>query len=228
MDASAAPSSPRRRSRLSRPTHAEALATQLAEAIVGGERPPGTALEELQLAAEFGVSRTPVREALRQLAATGLVEHRPRRGAVVARPDTARLHGMFQVMAELEAMVATLCASAMPPRERRALEVLHSSMAEMVRFSRLAEYRAANVEFHRRLYAGSGNAYLAELAGATRQRLAPFRGAQLEAPERLRRSHAEHGEILTAIARGDGATAAAAARLHLRLTEEAWALMASI
>jgi DNA-binding GntR family transcriptional regulator len=216
-----------RRGRLPRPTHAEALATRLAEAIVGGERPPGTALEELALAAEFGVSRTPVREALRQLAAMGLVEHRPRRGAVVARPDAARLHGMFLVMAELEAMAATLCAAAMPPRQRRALDLLHADMAEMVRASRLADYRAANVEFHARLYAGSGNAYLAEIAGATRQRLAPFRGAQLEAPERLQRSHAEHQEILTAIARGDGAAAAAAARRHLRLTEQAWEQLAA-
>ncbi len=211
-----------------RPTLAEQLAAGLAEQIVAGARPPGTALEEVQLAAEFGVSRTPVREALRQLGATGLVEHRPRRGAVVALPDAARLHGMFRVMGELEAMAATLCAAAMPARDRRALDLLHAQMAEMVRGSDLAAYRAANVEFHRRLYAGAGNAYLAELAGSTRQRLAPFRASQLEAPERLQKSHGEHGDILTAIARGDGAGAAAAARRHLGLTEAAWNSMARV
>ncbi|MES2712108.1 MAG: GntR family transcriptional regulator, partial [Pseudomonadota bacterium] len=209
-----------------RPTLAEQLAAGLAEQIVAGARPPGAALEEVQLAAEFGVSRTPVREALRQLGATGLVEHRPRRGAVVARPDAQRLHGMFRVMAELEALAATLCAASMAARDRRALDQLHAAMAEMVRQSRLAEYRDANVDFHRRLYAGAGNAYLAELAGITRQRLAPFRASQLEAPERLQKSHAEHGEILTAIARADGAAAAAAARRHLGLTEAAWNSMA--
>ncbi|MBR0654705.1 GntR family transcriptional regulator [Plastoroseomonas arctica] len=215
-----------RRPRIPRPTLAETLAATLAEQIVAGERLPGTALEEVQLAAEFSVSRTPVREALRQLGATGLVEHRPRRGAVVARPDVERLHGMFRVMAELEALAATLCAGSMSARDRRALDQLHAGMAEMVRHSHLAEYRAANVEFHRRLYAGAGNDYLAELAGATRQRLAPFRASQLEAPERLQKSHAEHGEILTAIARADGVTAASAARRHLGLTEAAWISMA--
>ena len=211
-----------------RPTLAEQLAAGLAEQIVAGARPPGAALEEVHLAGGCGVSRTPVREALRQLGATGLVEHRPRRGAVVARPDAARLHGMFRVMGELEALAATLCAAAMQARGRRALDGLHAQMAEMVRGSDLAAYRAANVEFHRRLYAGAGNGYLAELAGSTRQRLAPFRASQLEAPERLHQSHAEHGDILTAIARGDGAEAAAAARRHLGLTEAAWNSMARV
>ncbi len=211
-----------------RPTLAEQLAAGLAEQIVAGARPPGAALEEVQLAAEFGVSRTPVREALRQLGATGLVENRPRRGAVVARPDATRLHGMFRVMGELEALAATLCAAAMPVRDRRALDALHLQMAEMVRGSQLAAYRAANVEFHRRLYAGAGNGYLAELAGSTRQRLAPFRASQLEAPERLQESHGEHGDIITAIARGDGAAAAAAARRHLGLTEAAWNSMTRV
>ncbi len=72
---------------------------------------PGTALDETELARRFAVSRTPVREAIRQLAASGLVEARPHRGAVVAHPGDDRLLGMFEAMKELEA----LCA-ALPPR----------------------------------------------------------------------------------------------------------------
>ncbi len=108
------------------PTRAEALATQLAEAITEGRMPPGTSLEEERLAAAHGVSRTPVREALRLLAATGLVEQRPRRGAVVARPEPGRLAEMFQAMAELEAICASLCAAAMSRADKARLASRHA------------------------------------------------------------------------------------------------------
>jgi DNA-binding GntR family transcriptional regulator len=208
-------------------TRAEAIATELADAIVAARIAPGTALDEVQLAARFGVSRTPVREALRQLAPTGLVRIAPRRGAVVAVPDERQLAEMFVVMAELEAMAAALSAVAMTPAERRGLEAQHRAMAAMVRAGDVTAYRVANVAFHHLLYAGAHNAYLAEIATATRRRVAPFRAAQLEAPDRLRRSQEEHGAILTAILRGDAAGAAAALRRHIGVTEQTWSAMAS-
>jgi DNA-binding GntR family transcriptional regulator len=210
---------------VSAPTRAETLATLLADEIVAGRLSPGTPLEEIPLAARHGVSRTPVREALRRLEASGLVQTRPRRGAVVARPEPARLREMFAVMAELEALAAAGCARAMRPAARRELEALHRRMAAMVREGELAAYRAANVGFHQALYAGAANGYLAELAAATRRRLAPFRAAQLESGDRLRRSHEEHGAILAAILRGEAEAAAAAMREHLALTEAAWGRM---
>lgn len=210
---------------MSRPTHADQLADRLAEDIVAGRLRPGTPLEEMAVAAAHGVSRTPVREALRLLAATGLVEMRPRRGAVVAAPTRERLADMFHVMAELEAMCAALAAQVMRPAARLALQGLHAEMARMVHDGRLAEYRAANVAFHQALYEGAANAYLSELAAATRRRLAPFRGAQLEAPDRLRRSHAEHGEILAAVLRGEAEGAARLMRAHLATTAATWTLL---
>ncbi len=209
-----------------RPTRAEEIAARLAEDIVTARLPPGATLDETLLAASFGVSRTPVREALRNLAPTGLVEITPRRGAVVAQPDPDRLADIFAVMAELEALAASRCALVMTPAQRRGLERQHAAMAAMVRAGDVAAYRAANVAFHALLYAGAQNSYLAEVATATRRRLAPFRAAQLEAPQRMRRSHEEHGEIVTAIQRGDAAGAAAAIRQHLALTEETWGAMA--
>ncbi|WP_439596056.1 GntR family transcriptional regulator [Falsiroseomonas sp.] len=209
-----------------RPTRGEAIAASLAEDIVAGRLKPGTSLDEVGLARTYGSSRTPVREALRQLAPTGLVQVSPRRGAVVAIPDATQLAEMFLVMAELEAMAAALCALAMTPAQRRELERQHLAMAAMVRAGDVAAYRAANVAFHHLLYLGAQNRYLGELATATRRRLAPFRAAQLEAPDRLRRSHAEHGEILTAIQRGDAAGAASGIRAHIGLTERTWAAMA--
>jgi DNA-binding GntR family transcriptional regulator len=210
------------------PTRADALAQKLADEIVAGRLTPGTALEEIPLAAAHGVSRTPVREALRRLEASGLVQTRPRRGAVVARPEPARLREMFAVMAELEALCAAACARAMRPGDRRALDALHGRMGTMVRNGELGAYRAANVAFHQALYAGACNGYLAEIAADTRRRLAPFRAAQLEAPDRLPSSHAEHGAILTAIQRGDGDAAARGMREHLALTEAAWGRMMAL
>lgn len=220
--AAIAPDPPRRHV-----TRGESIAATLAEEIVGALLKPGTALDEAQLAARFGVSRTPVREALRQLAPTGLVRIAPRRGAVVAVPDERQLAEMFVVMAELEAMAAALSAVAMTPAERRGLEAQHRSMAAMVRAGDVTAYRAANVAFHHLLYGGAHNAYLAEIATATRRRVAPFRAAQLEAPDRLRRSQEEHGAIVTAILRGDAAGAAAALRRHIGVTEQTWSAMAS-
>jgi DNA-binding GntR family transcriptional regulator len=208
------------------PTRAEALAETLAGQITAGQIAPGAALEEERLAAAHGVSRTPVREALRLLAATGLVDHRPHRIAVVARPEPGRLADMFQAMAELEAICATLCASAMSRADKARLAARHVAMGAMVAAGALDRYRDANVAFHEALYAGAGNGYLAELADATRRRLAPFRAAQLGGADRLAASHAEHGAIIEAIQAGDGAAAAAAVRAHLAATEGAWGMMA--
>src|SRR5213080_3004855 len=106
-------------------TRAEELRLQLADEIVRGALAPGSPLDETDIARRFSVSRTPVREALRQLAASGLVDARAHRGAVVARPSPARLTGMFEAMAELEALCAGLAAERMPAAERQALEALH-------------------------------------------------------------------------------------------------------
>jgi DNA-binding GntR family transcriptional regulator len=209
-----------------RPTRAEAIAAALAEAITRGDLLPGTTLEEERLALIHGASRTPVREALRLLVATGLVEQRPRRGSVVARPEPRRVAEMFAAMAELEAICARLCAEALSRKEKSKLKARHEAMARLVSVHDLAGYRAANVAFHEALYQGAGNAYLAELADATRRRLAPFRAAQLGGKDRLAASHAEHGAIIEAIIAGDGETAAAAVRAHLAATEGSLGVMA--
>ena len=221
LDLSALPAPPE-----ARPTRAEAIAAALAEAITRGEMPPGTSLEEERLALAHGASRTPVREALRLLVATGLVEQRPRRGAVVARPEPRRVAEMFAAMAELEAICARLCAEALSAKEKAKLKARHEAMGRLVAAHDLAGYRAANVAFHEALYQGAGNAYLAELAEATRRRLAPFRAAQLGGKDRLAASHAEHGAIIAGICAGDGAAAAAAMRAHLAATEGSLGVMA--
>src|ERR1700723_1009480 len=105
-------------------TRAEELRLQLADEIVRGALPPGAGLDETDIAKRFNVSRTPVREALRQLVASGLVEARAHRGAVVAQPSIQRLTGMFEAMAELEALCAGLAAERRTAAERYRLETI--------------------------------------------------------------------------------------------------------
>lgn len=208
--------------RRGRVTRAEELRIQLADEITRGTLPPGTALDETALAARFGVSRTPVREALRELTASGLVDARPHRGAVVARPSVERLQNMFDVMAELEALCAGLSALNMTPPERRQLEQLHADMSDFMRQGEFTAYREANEQFHNSIYAGSHNEYLIEITIGTRRRLSPFRRAQFRALGRLALSHTEHDQVVTAILRGDRDGAAAAMRSHIAIVHDAY------
>ena len=184
-------------------TFAEMLRSQLADEIVAGTLAPGTALDETELARRFHVSRTPVREAIRQLAASGLIEFRPHRGSVVARPSHERLIGMFDVMAELEALCAGFAAVRMTPAERQTLEVVHERLRAMIQSGDPQRYHEINEAFHSTIYGGAHNPYLAELTLATRGRVQPFRRAQFRNFGRLAKSHTEHDLVVTAIMRGD-------------------------
>jgi len=199
----------------SRRTLAEELRHQIADAIITGLLAPGTALDETVLAERFRVSRTPVREAIRLLDAAGLVEARPHRAAVVARPTHERLIGMFEAMAELEALCAGLAAERMSVRERRALEATHEELRVLTCGGDPQRYHEMNEAFHGAVYAGAHNGYLAELTLATRLRVAPFRRAQFRNLGRLAKSHGEHDRVMVAILRGDRAGAAAAMRAHI-------------
>ncbi len=203
-------------------TSVETIRLEIARRIVSGDIEPGTPLDETGLAAEFEVSRTPVREALRQLASSGLVEQRAHRKAVVAKPSEEALAGMFAVMGYLEALCAGLSAVAMTPAERRMLGDLHDRMGVMVRDGDMAAYMIANETFHNAIYEGTKNAYLAEITRATRQRLQPFRRAQFGALGRLAASHVEHTAVVEAILRGDRKAADAAMGAHMGFVEGAW------
>jgi DNA-binding GntR family transcriptional regulator len=203
-------------------TSAEEIRREIAGRIIAGQLAPGTALDETQIAAEFAVSRTPVREALRLLGASGLVEQRAHLRALVAKPSEDKLRGMFEVMGELEALCAGRAAVAMDGAERAALDTLHEAMTAIVHAGDAAAYAEANDTFHGMIYEGAHNDYLAEITRATRTRLQPFRRAQFDALGRLGRSHAEHGFVVEAILRGDKAAAEAAMRSHIAIVEDAY------
>jgi DNA-binding GntR family transcriptional regulator len=207
-------------------TRAEELRLQLADEIVRGGLPPGSPLDETDIARRFSVSRTPVREALRQLVASGLVEARPHRGAVVARPSIERLTGMFEAMAELEAICAGLAAERMTPVERHQLEAVHEELRVLSHAGNPDRFHEVNERFHNTIYAGSQNAYVAEMTLATRVRVQPFRRAQFRNLGRLAKSHAEHDRVVVAIMRGDKTGAAAAMRAHIELVRDEYELYA--
>ena len=198
-----------------RRTRAEELRQQIADDIMSGVLAPGAALDETELARRFAVSRTPVREAIRLLDASGLVEARPHRAAVVARPNHQRLIGMFEAMAELEALCAGLSAERMTAADRRTLEATHEELRALIRGGDPQRYHDSNEAFHGTVYAGAHNAYLAELTLATRLRVQPFRRAQFRNLGRLAKSHEEHDRVVQAILRGDRAGAADAMRAHI-------------
>jgi DNA-binding GntR family transcriptional regulator len=207
-------------------TRAEELRLQLADEIVRGVLPPGAALDETEIAQRFNVSRTPVREALRQLAVSGLVDARAHRGAVVARPSLDRLTGMFEAMAELEALCAGLAAERMPAAERQALEAVHEELRVLSHAGNPQRFHEVNEHFHNAIYAGSQNGYIAEMTLATRVRVQPFRRAQFRNLGRLAKSQAEHDRVVVAIMRGDRVGAAAAMRAHIELVRGEYELYA--
>jgi len=207
-------------------TRAEELRLQLADEIVRGVLAPGAALDETDIARRFSVSRTPVREALRQLAASGLIDARAHRGAVVARPSIERLTGMFEAMAELEAMCASLAAERMTPAERHRLEAVHEELRVLSHAGNPDRFHEVNERFHNTIYAGSQNAYIAEITLATRVRVQPFRRAQFRNLGRLAKSHVEHDRVVVAILRGDRVGAAAAMRAHIELVRDEYEIYA--
>ena len=207
-------------------TRAEELRLQLADEIVRGALAPGASLDETDIARRFNVSRTPVREALRQLAASGLVEARAHRGAVVAQPSIERLDGMFEAMAELEALGSGLAAERMSPVERHRLEAVHEELRTLSHAGDPERFHEVNEQFHNTIYAGSRNGYIAEITIATRARVRPFRRAQFRNLGRLAKSHAEHDRVVVAILRGDRNGAAAAMRAHIERVHGEYALYA--
>jgi DNA-binding GntR family transcriptional regulator len=205
----------------------EQLRETIEEQIATGELAPGSALDEVSLAERYGVSRTPVREALIQLATEGLIEMRPRRGAVVTSIGPARLIEMFEFMAELEAMCGRLAARRMTERERTELVSAHAACQAAQ--GDPDAYFYCNERFHAAIYAGSHNGFLNEQATQMHRRLRPYRRLQLRVRNRMSTSYAEHSSIVLALQSGDAQAAAVALREHVMVQGERFGdLLASL
>ncbi len=205
------------------------VADQLETLILEGGIAPGARLDETKLAARFAVSRTPIREALQRLTNSGLVEHRPRRGAFVRQPDARELVQTFEFMAELEGVAARLAALRITDAGLAALRACNAQCSAAVAEGDSDRYYAENETFHATIYRHAGNAPLEAECLRLQRRLRPYRRMQLRLRGRLSQSMDEHERIVEALAVGDGDGAAATLRAHVSVQGEKFhALMASM
>ena len=196
------------------------IAEELEQLILTGGFDDGARLDETRLADRFGVSRTPVREALSRLGAEGLVEHRPRRGVFVRAPGPVELMEMFELMAELEAACGRLAASRITDKGLDALAEANRGCEEAVQAGDADAYYAANGRFHHLVYRHSGNAHIEAEAARWHKRLRGYRRLQLRLRGRMEQSLAEHREVLAALAAGDAEAASRALRQHVAVQGE--------
>jgi DNA-binding GntR family transcriptional regulator len=199
---------------------ADALRDQLEQDIVTGAFRPGERLDEQALAARFGVSRTPVREALMQLATAGLVTLQERRGAFVAALGFKEIIERFEAMAVLEGACAALAARRITDEERGKLLEAHEACARQAAGGNPDAYYYANERFHHIIYEACQNAFLAEQAQQLHARLKPYRRLQLRARSRVANSLAEHQGIVDAIRVGDSDRAERLLREHILIQGE--------
>lgn len=196
-------------------TAADRVRITLADEIVRGVIGPGSVLDETHLAQRFDVSRTPIREAIRQLEAIGFATARPHCSAVVPRFTPEQLTEMFVVMAEMEALCARYAAQQSVPAWREKLRDVHEACRAAAEGGDIDIYYAANIRFHETIYEISGNRFLAEVTTNVRNRLAPFRKAQFRSIGRLLLSVTEHDQVVTAILENNSDAAAHCMREHM-------------
>jgi DNA-binding GntR family transcriptional regulator len=220
---------PRNATRRPAGTRSERVRELIEEGIATGEFPPGMRLDETELAERFDVSRTPLREALFQLASAGFVHMQPRRGTVVADVSPHRLVEMFEVMSELEAMCGRLAARRMSALDHQRLLEAHRACEQACRAADTDAYYYENERFHHLIYEGSRNEFLGEQASALHRRLRPYRRLQLRVRDRMPTSYREHEGIVEAIIAGDADLAAQRLREHVVVQGQRFAdLVASL
>jgi DNA-binding GntR family transcriptional regulator len=187
----------------------------LREQIISGEKPPETRLVELTIASQFGVSRTPVREALKRLAAEGLVLVDPSRGMIVHAPDAAEIQDVFVIREALDGLAARLAAHRITPSELERLRLILESMAAAIAEDRREGVIVANERFHDVIYAAAGNARLERVSRELRELVHRYTTLPFASPERVEHLVEEHMAILKALQAHDPKRAEEAAASHL-------------
>jgi DNA-binding GntR family transcriptional regulator len=196
------------------------LKTAIEDAVIAGQYGPGDRLDEVSLADQFGVSRTPIREALLQLGAEGFIEMRPRRGAIVSIPSPHRIIEMFETMAEVEAACGRLAARRLTSEDEAAIKSAHEDCVAVESQGDTEGYYGVNRTFHEAIYRASRNGFLADQAVALHKRLSAYRRIQLRARNRLGQSLFEHGRIVEAICSANSDLASTLLRDHVLIQGE--------
>jgi DNA-binding GntR family transcriptional regulator len=214
----AGPTWPERPSRrIAIPTLHERIVDTLRDMIVEADLEPGSRLPEQELCEQLGISRTPLREAIKVLAFEGLVTLMANRGAVVTTPDMPEVVDSLEMIGMLEGVAAMLCAQRASDEELRALEKVHEDLAAYSRAEALPEYFRANIQLHRLIVDGAHNRVLVDLHVKLGSQLKRARQAQVSRSSRAQREAfiAEHQAIIGALMRRDGLGAFQAAVAHM-------------
>jgi DNA-binding GntR family transcriptional regulator len=198
-----------------RPGRTNAIRNTLQLEIETGTLRPGTVLDERALAVRFEVSRTPIREALQQLAARDLVRITPRQDITVSRLSISRLREVLETVSEMETVAATLAARRVDDHLREQLQLGLDACNSAVSSNQPEQYREANRRFHQAIYQGCRNAFLVEQITSARNLVQRYRIRDFQSLAQLQRSVDEHVAIANAICNGDELSAANAMRTHL-------------
>ena len=180
---------------------------------------PGAWIDEMRLSEEFGISRTPLREAIKVLAAEGLVTMKMRRGAYVTEINAKDLCDVFHLMAVLEADAAGTVASSATDRQLQELTTLHTQLEKSTKDR--VKFFAINEEFHIKLLQIAGNRWAGQMVADLRKVMKLNRAQSLLKAGRIEESLAEHGAIMAALTSRDAAAAQAAMRAHIESGQEA-------
>ncbi len=196
-------------------SQAERLSSIIEEEILSLRLKPGEKLDETRLAERYGTSRTPVREALRQLSANGLIEIRPHKGAVVAKLGIRDLVELLEVVAELEGACGRLAAKACLKSDLEAIQQALDICRQHAAMEDVHGYKLANETFHEAIYHASRNGCMIKLIRSHRKRIAAYRRVQLQQVARIKISVADHERIAHAIREGLAEQADRLLQLHI-------------
>lgn len=191
------------------------IAKRMEEEILRGRARPGSRLDERELSERFQVSRTPVREALQRLSASGLAVARGRQGLQVAQMSVADLLDALSVVAELEALACVQASRRITPEQRELLQEAHVACGKASEKGDADAFYDANIDFHNAIAEGCHNRVLQEELRRLSLKTAPYRRTITFQPGRMASSQVEHEQILQAISRNDPAAAGAVMRNHL-------------
>jgi DNA-binding GntR family transcriptional regulator len=198
----------------SRPLYEE-VADQLRVRIFAHELAPGTWIDEQTLAKEFGISRTPLREAIKVLAAEGIITMKLRRGAYVTEVNRGDLEQIFTILSLLEGQAAKEAATKAQEKDLNELDDMHLRLEKAAADRNLDQFFEVNVRFHERIIAIANNPWMTGVIADLRKVLKLQRKDSLSRTGRLQSSLSEHREILKALLKRDPIAAEQAMRTHL-------------
>jgi len=215
MHPTATPDKLTQRTPIARRALHDEVVRRLRELIFEGDLAPGARIPERELCERFGISRTPLREALKVLASEGLVDLQHHRGALVSRLTPEAVDDMFQVMGALEALAGENACRRARDQDIADIESLHRQMLEHYRRQELSDYFQINQRIHERLIEAAGNPALTNIYRGLSVRIRRARYMANLSPERWKQAVAEHEQILVALRARDGQRLSRLLREHL-------------